>query len=378
MARTVTDCHPGDTGGAGRSGLTLAVGPFPPPVHGAAVIHAAVADSLGRACRVEPLDIGPGRARITRHVWRGVRTLSAVLRVIVAATSGARSLYLTADDGWGAVYGILILSVARLMRLRIAVHHHSFRYLTMPTKVMRTLISVAGRRALHVVLCERMGRDLAARYGPHIRTLVVDNAAFIDLPGSDSRELSGAAMSIRVGLLSNLSMDKGLDLFLTVLNDASEKGLAIVGHLAGPVGAKDDRRRIEIAREVLGDRLVYHGPLYGAEKDRFWSSIDVFVFPSRYASEAQPLVLLEALSRGIPVIAIRRGCIASDVGRGGVVLGSEVGFVPRTVELLARWASDAAVYRELSRAARGQAVDRRARAMPARAELERALSTVLP
>ena len=42
--------------------------------------------------------------------------------------------------------------------------------------------------------------------------------------------------------------------------------------------------------------------------------MDVFVFPSRYRFEAQPIVLIEALSHGIPVLAPTIGYISELLG----------------------------------------------------------------
>src|SRR5262249_17798066 len=62
--------------------------------------------------------------------------------------------------------------------------------------------------------------------------------------------------------------------------------------------------------------------------------------PTRYVSEAQPLVILEALSAGIPVIATTRGCICDLLSSGGTALPEGADFVPAAVRLIADWAGD--------------------------------------
>ena len=63
--------------------------------------------------------------------------------------------------------------------------------------------------------------------------------------------------------------------------------------------------------------IDYVGPRYGRDKDAFYDSIDVLVFPTQ--NEAEPLVVHEAIERGVPVIAYGSGAIPeiinSDCGR---------------------------------------------------------------
>jgi glycosyltransferase involved in cell wall biosynthesis len=75
--------------------------------------------------------------------------------------------------------------------------------------------------------------------------------------------------------------------------------------------AMDLHRRLE-----LGDSVRFPGQLTGGEKWRAYHEADVFFFPSHYISEASPLVLMEALAAGLPIIttawngipALMRGC----------------------------------------------------------------------
>ncbi|PLW98391.1 MAG: hypothetical protein C0591_04515, partial [Marinilabiliales bacterium] len=53
-------------------------------------------------------------------------------------------------------------------------------------------------------------------------------------------------------------------------------------------------------------------PLYGDEKLQQFSQADVFVFPPR-APEGHPLVLVEAMAAGLPIIATDQGAITESV-----------------------------------------------------------------
>jgi glycosyltransferase involved in cell wall biosynthesis len=56
------------------------------------------------------------------------------------------------------------------------------------------------------------------------------------------------------------------------------------------------------------------GPVGPTQKDEFYKSIDLFLFPSQFAQEAAPLVLYEAQSAGVPCLASDRGVIAEMLG----------------------------------------------------------------
>ena len=71
-----------------------------------------------------------------------------------------------------------------------------------------------------------------------------------------------------------------------------------------------------LVREALKkypDSINYRGPVHGSNKKEFFNDIHIMLFPSRYKNEAQPLVVFEALSYGVPVICFNRGCIENMV-----------------------------------------------------------------
>lgn len=61
----------------------------------------------------------------------------------------------------------------------------------------------------------------------------------------------------------------------------------------------------------------YHGKKYGEEKSRMFDEADIFVFPTSYANECFPLVLLEAMQHGIACVSTDEGGI-SDIIEDGV------------------------------------------------------------
>jgi len=96
----------------------------------------------------------------------------------------------------------------------------------------------------------------------------------------------------------------------------------------------------------------------------------VFVFPTRYRNEAEPLVVLEALRAGCPVIAYARGCIAEMLGQGGgfaIPIGTE--FVGPALDQLEVWRGEGGSFQSRREAAVRQFEERRAQSIALLPEL---------
>ena len=104
---------------------------------------------------------------------------------------------------------------------------------------MKLLLVWSGAEAVHICLSSGMAQDLANCYGQAINSLVLSNAAFVDLAASEPSSRQRKEMTI--GLLSNLTADKGLYEFIKIIRIAKQRALPIRGVLAGPIVGHTDR-----------------------------------------------------------------------------------------------------------------------------------------
>ena len=67
------------------------------------------------------------------------------------------------------------------------------------------------------------------------------------------------------------------------------------------------------------------GPVTGQDKHDLLCSVDIFVFPSYYAPEGHPWVVVEAMAAGLPVISTDQGAIAEYVidGDNGFIVDKQ-------------------------------------------------------
>jgi glycosyltransferase involved in cell wall biosynthesis len=142
---------------------------------------------------------------------------------------------------------------------------------------------------------------------------VVSNAAFYDAD-DDPRPPGDDAAPLHLGFLSNITFEKGIVEFFGILERLNQCGVEYRAHIAGPV-APEARQTFDKLLGAARD-VEYVGPLYGAQKERFYRQLDVFLFPTNYANEAEPLVIYEAMRQGVHVMACDRGSIAEMLGNG--------------------------------------------------------------
>ncbi|KAI8556856.1 hypothetical protein RHMOL_Rhmol05G0288200 [Rhododendron molle] len=96
--------------------------------------------------------------------------------------------------------------------------------------------------------------------------------------------------------VGRLGVEKSLDLLKSVMDKLPEARIAFVG---------DGPYREDLEKLFSGMPAVFTGMLGGEELSQAYASGDVFVMPSE--SETLGLVVLEAMSSGLPVVAARAG-----------------------------------------------------------------------
>ena len=122
----------------------------------------------------------------------------------------------------------------------------------------------------------------------------------------------------RLLFLSNLIESKGIYVLLEACHMLKEEGIAFQCDYVGGESkmVSGESFRAAIAAQGLADCVTYHGPQYGAAKERFFREADIFVFPTFYDNECFPLVLVEAMQHKLPVISTMEGAIPDIVTDG--------------------------------------------------------------
>jgi glycosyltransferase involved in cell wall biosynthesis len=291
-------------------------GPLPPPVHGFSSICAMMLDLLKARMPVAVFNRAPGPR--PKAIGALHQLITAVNYLTTCIGKRDTALYLALSGGRGQFIDLLYVLISKLFRRPIYIHHHSYTYINTPSRLNRCLFALV-RKENHIVLTPKMGLLLNRAYGLDSAVLrVVSNAAFYRWEEACQVQANESA-PLQLGFLSNITFEKGIVEFFDVLAALNRRGIEYRAHIAGPV-APETRQRFERLLESSA-HVHYAGPLYGEDKERFYRQLDIFLFPTRYANEAEPLVIYEAMRHGVHVMACDRGSIAEMLRAGaGVIL----------------------------------------------------------
>ncbi len=301
---------------AEQSGDVVVISQLPPPVHGSTLMTQAFLRTLdtqsipwrlidrrfsrtvSEVGRFSPRKVAQGFGIILRLCGAVARRRPRV--VVLFATT--RSFSFLVD--W------ILSEFLRAFRVPVILYLHTvgFSALAQRGRVWRHAVRrLLGSAKSTVILDESLAWDIEA---------FIDGRA--DTIGNTLPELP-PAIPIKVPLgardtalfLSNLIPGKGHDDFLAVAATCLDAGINAKFVLAGAASPSVAAEvNASIARSGWASEISYLGAVETQEKWGLLATARVFVFPSTYANEAAPLVLLEAAACGVPIAAYPTGALA--------------------------------------------------------------------
>lgn len=315
----------------------LFVGPVPPPVHGVAHIMKTLIESdLREQFDLRVLDIADRSARGMRTMGR--LTVSNILGALWACWRMFwRTLWLRprvvyiflSQSRWALLRDSILIRIATLLGARVVapLHGGHFRdlYESWPPRRRRRIRRVLNKIALIQVLSDKM-RFIFSGLVPDERIEVAPNGIEAELYESAASERDKRKPGRNLLFLSNLHATKGyldaVKAFILCADEYPDSKLDIAGTWLG-----DEREEVVlklIEESGLGGRIALLGSVRGQAKLDLFARSDVFVLPTSFRYEGQPVAILEAMAGGLPVISCDHGAITDMVidGKGGFIVPS--------------------------------------------------------
>jgi glycosyltransferase involved in cell wall biosynthesis len=181
-----------------------------------------------------------------------------------------------------------------------------------------------------------MEKRLRTLYPKICHTTVLNNAFSV----TSRHYRKDSSKKIVLGHLSNLSPEKGFFILVPLFERCRELGFPVELRIAGPANCKNILIEIQRLKKKYQNEVTYHGPIYGKLKQEFYSDLDFFVFPSFYEAEAQPIVLLEAMSCSSIPLASSSGGIPHILEKSPIAPLHLENFVDEGIEVIRRYVFD--------------------------------------
>jgi len=291
----------------------LVVGQTPPPFGGQTIMIQHLLD--GEYPGYELLHQRMGFSREMEEVGGfHVRKLFELIRVILGIVAqriirGPRILYYPPAGPMviPVLRDLVILGVTRWMFRRTIFHFHAGgvgefeEQLPPPLRPVFRLAYLRPDAGIRISgLAPPDPEKLQAKSEFIIPNAVEDHGAAYVGTVSQSEEVE----FLYVGLISEA---KGVEVLLEACEILEKEGKLFRLRLVGPSESARFAQRIQrlIASRGVQERVILSGELTGADKWQAFASADAFCFPTHHPSETFGIVLLEALSFSLPVVATR-------------------------------------------------------------------------
>jgi glycosyltransferase involved in cell wall biosynthesis len=299
----------------------LIIGPFPPPITGNSLVNKLVAehlpilysdvevDKIDNAFPVLKEDIGHFSIRKVFFYLKQYLMITKIIK--------ADKIYMAIGITF---FGVLkyapFIFLAKLLRKEIIVHVHSnhlwkeYQMLKgFRKKIFHLILSKADKG---IVLSSSLRKNLDPFLNKnkiHVLENFAEDFLFESSKQKNTEEL-------RIIFLSNLMLEKGIIDLLEALLVLQKKGIDFKAKIAGGIDPNMEKTLFTYF-ERLSNNLEYLGVVHGDQKKELLEWGNVFVFPTYYTMEGQPICIFEAMATSNIILTTKHAGIP-DVFKDGV------------------------------------------------------------
>ena len=305
---------------------------LPPPVHGAALVGSAIRESTlvndTFDTRYINLSSSVSLEQVGRFSFGKVRTVFRLLSEVRRTLREWKPdlVYMTPSSTMpGLLKDALTARLVRRKGCKALLHFHNKGVAARQNRFVDDRLYRMLFRDAFVILLSRLLYPDIRKYVPEERVSYCPNGVSVPaLDFSTALEMTGktppsAPLEMtRILFLSNMIRSKGVSVLVDACRMLKERGIAFRCSLVGALSADypGDSLVTEIWEKGLEGYVSYEGPRYGEEKWKAFSEADVFAFPTFYPDECFPLVVLEAMGAGLPVVTTTEGALPEMVREG--------------------------------------------------------------
>uniref|UniRef100_A0A7C4YHV1 Glycosyltransferase family 1 protein n=1 Tax=candidate division WOR-3 bacterium TaxID=2052148 RepID=A0A7C4YHV1_UNCW3 len=314
-----------------RNKNIVIIGPIPPPIHGVSIFTDKILKAeLKRYFKLIHLDTTDRRntPNIGRldfvNVYIALRSIFFLIYYLIEYKPLIVYIPISQNTLGFLRDGIFIL-VSRFLGAKVIIHLHGGIFDVFYRNsvfIYKLFIKICFRFVnTGIVLCDRF-KNIFGDLIEEKDVKIVSNGIDIEIPDDKfiarMERIRNEKDKIKIVFLGTLDKRKGfIDVIHAanyVIKETDNVEFIIAG---GWYFQKDKEEALELIEKYnIGEKVLFPGPVRGEDKWKLLSDAHIFVFPTYYFAEGQPLVILEAMMAGLPVISTRRGCLKNMIKEG--------------------------------------------------------------
>ena len=303
----------------------LIVGPTPPPFHGVSFFTENLLTSeLVKRFKVFHLDTSdrrrkPNMGRLDpTNMFLGFKHLFLIFYYNLVYHPSAVYIPIS-QNKLGFLRDGLFVLISAIFGSAVVIHLHGGifdRFYNSTDPVTRFFICFVFKfvdRA--IVLCNALS-NIFGDLLPKNKVRVVHNGVKESISDEEfltalRKKMSDNRREFLVGFMGTLDKNKGFIDFIKSLPYVLTKFKNVKFSIAGKWHKKEDKEEsLDFLRNNnLEEFVQFMGVVRGEEKKKYLLESDIFVFPTKYYYEGQPIVVIEAMMAGLPVIVTPRACL---------------------------------------------------------------------
>jgi glycosyltransferase involved in cell wall biosynthesis len=301
---------------------------LPPPMHGASAVGKYIENSnaINDAFEADYLNLGTSK-QLNESGKGGFRKFYEICKlqvklVNILARKNYKFCYVTLNSKGPSFYkDVLVVFTLKLFQKKIIYHFHNKGVAQFQHKKLDDL--------LYRFVFKNTKTILLSRYlYPDIKKYVQERDVYycpngVPVINEELLQIFDKRRNInkcRLLFLSNMMIDKGVYILLDACKILKDSRLDFECHFAG-AWSDITKKDFHMATKIRGieSYIFSHGMKHDLEKYELLKGADIFIHPT--FNDCFPLVLLEAIQFGLPVIASDEGGIPE------IVIDNETGFL---------------------------------------------------
>lgn len=292
---------------------------LPPPVHGASIMNKRVVDIVSKtpnfSLTVFRLNYANDFKSMHDATYKKILYTLKLYFLFLYSLIFKRpdAVYIAfAPFGLGFYRDYMLSMVSRLFGCRVKLHLHGTGLSNTDSKIKEWLLKKLFSSCDLILLSKSLYQDVS-RFVTSDRITYISNA--VETPIISQNKLDE---TIEFLFVANLDERKGVlkavEIFSEFTKSHEQAVLNIVGADTVFLSKADLQKKIDAEFSCVSKKINILGPLYEKNKDDIFKSSDIFIYPTMH--DAAPLVVLEALSYGLPVVCSNQGALDDMVSNG--------------------------------------------------------------